>query len=255
MGHLTRRRTIRRVARWRWLSQLRRCRRPPAKARSRPDLTGTWTLNRNASEFPQEVGFDPNWMASGPGGGVSAGRELSPGGGAWSRGRSSGKQRIGPATGTIGHFQSEEDSKKIQELVNEVKVLPAQLTIPPTDAAITVVDARGRTCARVPHERQRRHHSIGRGSGRCGQQMGVTRTCSSGIASTKSKRCVPGTHAIPALPTRAWVQCADHGQGEIIQRGMTEPPAVPVGRPHRRTRRRHLCTTKQPRTSRSSPVP
>ena len=41
-------------------------------------------------------------------------------------------------------FESEEDSRKIRELVNEVKGPSAQLTITQTDAAVTIVDAGGR---------------------------------------------------------------------------------------------------------------
>jgi hypothetical protein len=43
------------------------------------------------------------------------------------------------------HFESEEDTKKIQELVNEVKNPPLRLTIVQTDTAVTMADARGQS--------------------------------------------------------------------------------------------------------------
>lgn len=42
-------------------------------------------------------------------------------------------------------FESEEDSRKIRELVNDVKNPAATLTITQTDAAVTIVEASGRT--------------------------------------------------------------------------------------------------------------
>ena len=109
---------------------------------SRPDLSGTWTLNRDLSEFPSEVGFDPDWHDSDAGGQTGTGRS---GGG---RGRGGGGSVSGGGSSRAGsvstRFESEEDSRKIRELMNEVKEPSEHLTITQTDAAVTIVDARGR---------------------------------------------------------------------------------------------------------------
>jgi len=110
-------------------------------AGSHPDLSGAWTLNRDSSEFPREVGFDPNWLDGGSGSGGQSGTTRSGGGGRGGRGGGGGSARLPPPA---GRYLSEEDSKKIQELVNEVKVPPAQLTISQTDLAVGIIDARGR---------------------------------------------------------------------------------------------------------------
>lgn len=111
---------------------------------SRPDLSGTWTLNRGLSEFPREVGFDPDWQDSGTGGQTGAGRSGGSGrGGGGRSGRASGgggSSRLSPTA----HLESEEDSRKIKELVDEVKRPPARLTITQTDPAVTIADDRER---------------------------------------------------------------------------------------------------------------
>jgi hypothetical protein len=112
---------------------------------SRPDLSGTWTLNRELSEFPRETGFDPDWLNGGSEKAGETGTGRSGGGGRAGRtGRSGGGGSIRtPGPGT--HFESEEDTKKIQELVNEVKNPPVRMTIVQTDTAVTISDARGWT--------------------------------------------------------------------------------------------------------------
>jgi hypothetical protein len=109
---------------------------------SRPDLSGTWTLNRQLSEFPREAGFDPDWHDSETGRQSGTGRSgggRRGGGGGGRGGGSSG----GGTLSTL--FESEEDAKKIRELVSEVLSPSPRLTITQTDAAVTVVDASGRT--------------------------------------------------------------------------------------------------------------
>ena len=109
---------------------------------SRPDLSGAWTLNRDLSEFPSEVGFDPDWHDSDAAGQTGTGRS---GGG---RGRGGGGSVSGGGSSRAGsvstRLESEEDSRKVRELMNEVKEPSEHLTIMQTDAAVTIVDARGR---------------------------------------------------------------------------------------------------------------
>jgi hypothetical protein len=111
---------------------------------SRPDLSGSWTLNHELSEFPREVGFDPDWHDSDTGGQTSTGRSGG-GGGRGGRGGGAGgggSSRVGSIS-TL--YESEEDSRKIRELSHEVKEPSERLTITQTDAAVTIVDARGRS--------------------------------------------------------------------------------------------------------------
>lgn len=102
--------------------------------------------------MPAEVGFDPDWQDSESAGGRSGGRSggggggRSGGGGGRSGGRSSGSSGGSSGSGAIStRFESEEDSRKIRELVAEVKNPPATLTITQSDAAITIADSNGRT--------------------------------------------------------------------------------------------------------------
>jgi hypothetical protein len=120
-----------------------------AEVVARPDLSGTWKLNGGQSDMPSEVGFDPNWQdtesksggRSGGGGGRSSG-----GGGGRGGGRSSGSSGGSSSTGAIApRFESEEDSRKIRELIAEAKNPPASITITQTDAAITITESNGGT--------------------------------------------------------------------------------------------------------------
>jgi hypothetical protein len=120
-----------------------------ARGASRPDFSGAWTLNHDLSELPREVGFDPNWHDPETGTQTSTGRS----GGGGRGGRGGGGSGNGGGSSRIGNvptvFESEEDSRKIRELVDEVKGPPERLTITQTDAAVTIADARGR--ARTVH--------------------------------------------------------------------------------------------------------
>ena len=111
---------------------------------SRPDLSGTWTLNRSLSEFPHEVGFDPDWHDADPTGQAGTGRSSAGRGGrAGGRGSGGGESN---RTGSVSPiFESEDDSRKSRELVHEIKEPATTLTISQTEFAVTMVDAGGRT--------------------------------------------------------------------------------------------------------------
>src|SRR2546421_8015142 len=66
-----------------------------ADAQPASALNGVWALNRSLSEFPREMGFDVDWIASPTGDGQSAG---SSGGGRGRRGSGGG------ARGSAGAF-------------------------------------------------------------------------------------------------------------------------------------------------------
>jgi hypothetical protein len=108
-----------------------------ASAAPRPQLAGSWKLNRQLSEFPREVAFDADWQDTSGAGGGGAGRSGRSGGGRGGGRGSGGAQSVGaPSFGR--RFESEADSKNVQQLVDEVKNPPERLTISQTDAAITI---------------------------------------------------------------------------------------------------------------------
>src|SRR5258708_6532349 len=104
-------------------------------------LNGIWTLNRSLSEFPREVGFNPEWLgADGPpstsGGGASQGGR----GGRGSRGDGS---TGGTSRNVTPVRESVDDAARVRLLTAEVRNPPARLTIADTAAAITITDDRG----------------------------------------------------------------------------------------------------------------
>jgi hypothetical protein len=117
-------------------------------AAPRPDLSGTWTLNGGMSDPPHDAGFDPDdqdtGSSSGGRGGSGGGRSGGGGGrgGRGDGGSSGGSSRVGSVS---PRFESEEDSRKIKQLVTEVEHPPAALTITQTDVTVTVADAGGHT--------------------------------------------------------------------------------------------------------------
>jgi hypothetical protein len=112
-------------------------------AAGHPDLSGVWMLNRDASEFPKEVGFDPDWVDGGPSGStVQGGTTTRSSGARGGRGGGGGTSIRLPAV--AGHYQSEEDVRKLKEVLNEVKAPPMQLTITESDSAVTIADSAGR---------------------------------------------------------------------------------------------------------------
>ena len=123
----------------------------PMAAAEHLDLSGTWTLNGGQSDMPVEVGFDPDWVdtetttgARGGSSGGSGGQSSGGGGRGGARSSGGGGGRSSGGSGTIQTLrESEEDSKKIRELVADVKHPPASLTITQTDAAITIAPASG----------------------------------------------------------------------------------------------------------------
>jgi hypothetical protein len=114
-----------------------------AHAAGHPDLSGVWMLNHEASEFPKEVGFDPDWVDGGPSGSTGQGGTTARSSGArGARGGGGGTSIRLPAV--AGHYQSEEDIRKLKEILNEVKAPPMQLTITESDSAVTIADSAGR---------------------------------------------------------------------------------------------------------------
>ena len=78
----------------------------PLSAQSPTDLAGSWTLNRQLSQFPQELGFSASFFPIEPGGRVQS--------------------------------ETQEDAKRSRFLTDEVRVPPDRLTIAVTPAIVTI---------------------------------------------------------------------------------------------------------------------
>lgn len=78
----------------------------PLMAQSPTDLAGSWTLNRQLSQNPQEVGFSASFLPTGPGPRIQA--------------------------------ETQEDAQRIRFLTDEVRLPPERLTITVTPAIVTI---------------------------------------------------------------------------------------------------------------------
>ena len=103
-----------------------------AVAQSPTDLTGSWTLDRASSQFPEELGFsfDPFRGVPGARGGTGDGRL---GGGSGGGGRSPEGLR-----GPLLLPETQEDAQRRRFLTDEVRLPPEHLTIAVTPASVTI---------------------------------------------------------------------------------------------------------------------
>lgn len=176
-------------------------------APAHPQLAGTWSLNRDASEFPAEVGFDPDWARAAArdsggseGGGGRGGRE----GGSGSRNP--------PVVARL----SEDEAREIQELVDEVKTPPARLTITQSDTAIGVTDDRGATRVFHPTGKDESIALRTGGVGAISRWEGTGFYVRLRINKDQELRYHYSRDARGRLVVRA--QLADHGKGQEITR-------------------------------------
>jgi len=86
----------------------------PLSAQSPADLTGSWTLNRQLSQFPQEVGFSASFLPTEPAGGSERG----------------GRRRV--------QSETQEDASRVRFLTDEVRLPPDRLSIEVTPALVTI---------------------------------------------------------------------------------------------------------------------
>lgn len=93
---------------------------PSFTAADRPNFTGRWTLNRQLSQFPSDVGFGMDVAAGAGARGTGGGRA------AWFN-------------------ESQEDVKRREQLTDEVTNPSRHLTIADTDTAVAITDDRGRS--------------------------------------------------------------------------------------------------------------
>ncbi len=85
----------------------------PLLAQSPIDLAGSWTLNRQSSQFPQAVGFNASFLPT-----DSAGSERG------------GRRRV--------QSETQEDASRVRFLTDEVRLPPDRLTIDVTPALVTI---------------------------------------------------------------------------------------------------------------------
>jgi len=88
-------------------------------------LSGTWSINRDASQFPREIGFDADFAPSG-----------RPEGG----GRGVGGRALPPLR---PQGESYESARRRQALTDEVRLPPTRLTIVDTPDRVTITDQAG----------------------------------------------------------------------------------------------------------------
>jgi hypothetical protein len=109
-----------------------------------PDLSGSWQLNRGQSEFPKEVAFGPQWQDT-----SQSGSDARSGGGGRRGGRGGRGGGGGGSAGLIPNRtarpESEEDTQKIDQLMDEVKNPSATLAVSQAEGTVTISDAQGVT--------------------------------------------------------------------------------------------------------------
>ena len=106
----------------------------PLRAQHPNDLAGSWTLNRQISDFPKELGFTAAFLAAVPGTGGGGGRD-----GTRARGGAAG----GPERAPRIQPQTEEDARRIRFLTDEVRLPPERLTLVVTPATVAITPDRG----------------------------------------------------------------------------------------------------------------
>lgn len=102
---------------------------PRVHAQADDSLSGTWTIDREASQFPREVGFDADFVPVGRG-------EPGPG----RRGVGGGAL---PALRPQG--ESYDAAQRRQVLTDDVRLPPTRLTIVDSAQSVTVTDQQGNT--------------------------------------------------------------------------------------------------------------
>jgi len=196
----------------------------PVSGAEHPDLSGTWTLNGGQSDMPAEVGFDPDWhdsestSAGSTGGGRSSGGGGGGGGRGGGRGSGGGGGRAGGSGPIATNFESEDDAKKIRELMAEAKDPSASLTITQTDGAIAIADVNGRVRTYHPNGKEETVR-LASGGG-----LGAVTTW--GPANLSVRYLVEKNRELRFTFARAagvrqllvTTQFADHGRGQIIKR-------------------------------------
>ena len=101
----------------------------PVIAQGGIELSGTWSIDRAASQFPRDVGFDADFL---------------PAGGAGASGGAAAPERV-PLPALRPQGESFDTAQRRQLLTDEVRNPSARLTIVDTPASVAITDEKGRT--------------------------------------------------------------------------------------------------------------
>jgi len=99
------------------------------RAQSPTDLAGSWTLNRQLSQFPQEVGFSASFLPAQP------------------------ERPTGAERSRRVQSETQEDATRVRFLTDEVRLPPDRLTIDVTPAIVTITPDPGAQRAVQPGRR------------------------------------------------------------------------------------------------------
>ena len=190
-------------------------------AQDAADFAGRWTLNRGLSEFPSEVGFGLDLLATG---GPDAAPTAS--GGRGRRGSGGG----GGARPFAARPESLDDARRLQQLTDEVRNPSAHLTIVQTPNAVTFTDDRGRSRTFHPDVRGNKEEELQLDQA----PVGVTAKREAGrlvvLYSVEQGRELRYTYSRVASPPQLIVdvQFIERGGGDKVRRvyepaGATEP--------------------------------
>ncbi len=110
----------------------------PLAAQAAGNLSGTWTLDRDASQFPREIGFDADFLRLPSGDGSQSGSGRGLGGGGGSAAGGGGLQSALRPQG-----ESFDDAQRRQRLTDEARTPAARLTIVEALDVVTFSDDSG----------------------------------------------------------------------------------------------------------------
>jgi hypothetical protein len=204
----------------------------PARAQAPAPLAGIWSLNRAQSEFPADIGFNPEWMTAAAAG---DGQRASAGGGGGGRGRrGSGGGGGGAAPPFPARPESYEDARRAQLLTAEVRAAAARLTIVDTPSAVTITNELGQSRTVHPDGHQESIEIQGLTFGVTSKRDGNQLTIDYRVDQNREIRY---TYAATASPSQlvVYVQFLDHGKGDnarrIYEPGTSTPTATPAATP------------------------
>jgi hypothetical protein len=114
------------------------------------NVGGVWTLNREASDMPREIGFNAPWLqqgARGAGGSTGGNQSGSTGGGRGGRRGGGGGGGGGGVSGSPFGAPSEsyDDARRVQFLTGEARSPAMRITIVDTPTAITITNELGQS--------------------------------------------------------------------------------------------------------------
>lgn len=171
------------------------------RAQADSSLSGTWTIDREASEFPREVGFDADFAPIGRGE-PGAGRR-GPGGGAL------------PALRPQG--ESYDAAQRRQVLTDEVRFPPTRLTIVDTEQTVTLTDQQGNSRTFHPDGRAETLQIGGASVLTTAKRDGGSLVVLYAVADLRQIRYTY-THPDGTNALRVEVQFLERGSGDVVRR-------------------------------------